>query len=167
MSDDFDNTAFERVQDRARRIAESRRPDPEADNSDATILGREDFTAGPTLAERGKQAFNRGRAKASQTRAKAQSVASELGDAADAALGEPAGGDRGLDLVGGDTEPFDLGSDVEPAPLDPAAGLGDDGGGDAAGSLAPEAGLDDLGGGGPNSGLDLDPADIDPFEERR
>jgi len=165
MSDDFDNSNFERVQDRARRIAESFRADPEADNSDATILGREAFDADATLAERGKQAFNRGRAKASQTRAKAQSVASQLGDAADAALGEPAGDDRGLDLVGGNTEPFDVGGDVEPAPLDPAAELRDGGGG--AGSLAPEAGLDELGGGGPNSGLDLDPADIDPFEERR
>lgn len=166
MSDDFDNTAFERVQDRARRIAESRRSDPEADNSDATILGREDFTAGPTLAERGKQAFNRGRAKASQTRAKAQSAASKLGSAADAAFGEPPStDDRGLDLVGGNTEPFDVGGDVEPAPLDPAAELRDGGGN--AGSLAPEAGLDELGGGGPNSGLDLDPADIDPFEDKR
>lgn len=166
MSDDFDNSNFERVQDRARRIAESFRADPDADTSDATVLGREAFDAEATLAERGKRAFNRGRATASQTRAKAQSAASKLGSAADAAFGEPPStDDRGLDLVGGNTEPFDVGGDVEPAPLDPAAELRDGGGG--AGSLAPEAGLDDLGGGGPNSGLDLDPADIDPFEDGR
>jgi len=124
-----------------------------------------------TIRDRAAQA----RESYGERRQQAAAVGARVDSALDTAIGEPpSNGDDGqgpgVDFVGPGTDDFGVApgpdSSDDLPPLDPAAGLGDDGGGNA-GSLAPEAGLDDFGGGGPNSGLDLDPADIDPFEERR
>jgi len=139
-------------------------------------------------AEQGGGLFGSIRDRAAQVREsydtrrqQAADVGSRVDSALDTVIGEPpSNGDDGqgpgVDFVGPGTDDFgfgpEAGSDDTGAPLDPVAGLDEpgvpgDGGGGNAGSLAPEAGLDELGGGGPNSGLDLDPADIDPFEDQR